>query len=256
MDSLFEELIAINSGSALKFFADNSQGDGGGGEILKDDETLYVASVLAHYSQTSRADTISIPSMANLSEVFDSFILHTSLLSDAEILEIGGSQILLFAGFFRDQMSRRHNVRWYDQVGQSGCTAKRASIRRDSEEAGELFDRMAESFPAWTIICRDLSRQCRDKPAIAADQLVRLISPDIPDTRRQPHFWSTGNVAAAACPSKRRSEQSSGRSSRLTEPGRHLRLCRTGSLPVAGETAGSIQSRNAVHRELRTCLQK
>jgi hypothetical protein len=98
--------------------------------------------------------------MANLSEVFDSFILQTTLLTDSEILEIGGSQILLFAGFFRDQMSRRHNVRWYDQVGQS-MYEKASQYSRDVKKR-DLFDRLSGSFPEWTIICRNLSRSCRD----------------------------------------------------------------------------------------------
>ena len=85
MDSLLEELIAVNSDSALNFFVENLR-ETAGAEKHRDDETFYVASVLAHYSQTSRADTMSIPSMANLSEVFDSFILNTSLLSEAQIL--------------------------------------------------------------------------------------------------------------------------------------------------------------------------
>ena len=159
MDSLFEELIAIDSGSALSFFVNNLR-ETAGAERLREDETFYVASILAHYSQTSRADTASIPSMANLSEVFDSFNLHTTLLTDSEILEIGGSQILLFAGFFRDQMSRRHNVRWYDQVGQS-MYEKASQYSRDVKKR-DLFDRLSGSFPEWTIICRNLSRSCRD----------------------------------------------------------------------------------------------
>jgi hypothetical protein len=159
MDSLFEELIAIDSNAALNFFVNNLR-DSAGAERLREDETLYVASILAHYSQTSRADTASIPSMASLSEVFDSFILPNCLLSDAEILEIGGSQILLFAGFFRDQMSRRHNVRWYDQVGQS-MYEKASQYSRDLKKR-EFFDRMSGSFPAWTMICSNMSRTSRD----------------------------------------------------------------------------------------------
>jgi hypothetical protein len=159
MDSLFEELVAVDSTSALNFFV-NTLRDTAGTDNLREDETLYVASILAHYSQTSRADTVSIPSMANLSEVFDSFILPAVGLSDSEILEIGGSQILLFAGFFRDQMSRRHNVKWYDQVGQS--MYEKASQYTTNLKKRELFDRMSESFPFWTILCRNMSRACRD----------------------------------------------------------------------------------------------
>ena len=159
MDSLFEELVAVDSNAALNFFVNNLR-DTAGDEQLRDDETLYVASILAHYSQTSRADTMSIPSMANLSEVFDSFILHTDGLSDSEILEIGGSQILLFAGFFRDQMARRHNVKWYDRVGQS--MYERASHYTSNVKKRELLDRMSGSFPFWTHLCCDVSRVCRD----------------------------------------------------------------------------------------------
>ena len=159
MDSLFEELIAVDSGNALNFFLTNLR-ETAGTQRLRDDEVSYVASILAHYSQTSRSDTISIPSMANLSEVFDSFILQTTTRNDSEMLEIGGSQVLLFAGFFRDQMSRRHNVKWYDQVGQS--LYEKASQHSKNLKKRDLFDRLSESFPVWTIVCRDLSRALRE----------------------------------------------------------------------------------------------
>lgn len=159
MDPLFEELVGVDSGAALKFFVDNLR-DTAGRQQLHDDETLYVASILAHYAQTSRADGVSIPSLANLTEVFDTFILHTPGLSDSEILEIGGSQILLFAGFFRDQMARRHNVEWFDHIGQS--MYERASHYASDAKKRVLLDRMADSFPSWTIRCRDVSRACRE----------------------------------------------------------------------------------------------
>jgi hypothetical protein len=159
MDSLFEELVAVDSTAALNFFANHLR-ETAGERHPREDETLYVASILAHYSQTSRADGASIPAMANLSEVFDHFILHTAGLSDSEVLEIGGSQILLFAGFFRDQMERRHNVQWYDQVGQS--IYEKASLYTNNQKKRELFDRMSGSFPYWTLLCRDVSRACRE----------------------------------------------------------------------------------------------
>jgi len=84
MDAVFEELVGVDSRAALKFFVENLR-DTAGNQTLREDETLYVASILAHYAQTSRADTLSIPSMANLSEVFDAFILHTPGLTDSEM---------------------------------------------------------------------------------------------------------------------------------------------------------------------------
>jgi hypothetical protein len=159
MDSLFEELIAVDSGKSLNFFL-SSLRETIGTRSVRDDEVSYVASVLAHYSQTSRSDTTSLPAMANLSEVFDNFVLQTATLNDSEMLEMGGSQVLLFAGFFRDQMVRRHNVRWFDQIGQA--LYERAGQYSRNIKKRELFDRLAESFPAWTIACRDLSRTLRE----------------------------------------------------------------------------------------------
>ncbi len=159
MDSLFEELIAIDSQHALNFFLVNLR-ETMGDRRLKDDEVLYVASILAHYSQTSRADTSSIPPMAHLGEVFDHFVLQTDMHRDPGVLEMGGSQVLFFAGFFRDQMARRHNVRWFDQIGQS--LYERASHHSVNPKKRDLFDRLSESFPVWTLLCRDLSRTLRD----------------------------------------------------------------------------------------------
>lgn len=155
MDSVFEELVAIDSQNAFNFFLAGLR-ETAVTERFKQDEMFYVASILAHYALTSRFDTTSTPCMANLSEVFDNFVLQTSELTDSHLLEFGGSQVLLFAGFFRDQMRRRHNVKWYDQVGQS--LYEKASQHSNNLKKRELFDRLSESFPAWTIVCRDLSR--------------------------------------------------------------------------------------------------
>jgi hypothetical protein len=57
-------------------------------------------------------------------------------------------------------MSHRHNVRWYDQVGQS-MYEKASQYSRDVKKR-EFFDRMSGSFPAWTQICSNMSRACRD----------------------------------------------------------------------------------------------
>jgi hypothetical protein len=159
MDRLLQELLAVDSASAFNFFAENLR-ETVGARNWREDEALYVASVLAHYAQTSRADSASIPVMSDLSEVFDRFLLETTLRNDAELLEMGGSQVLLFAGFFRDQMQRRHNVNWYDQIGQS--LYERAGHYSSVPKKRQLFDHLAASFPAWTAACRELSRTLRD----------------------------------------------------------------------------------------------
>ena len=155
MDELFRELLEVNSDSAFNFFLTGLR------EVTRrepGDEMFYVASVLAHYAQTSRYDPSSLPPLANLSEVFDQFFFLD--IPDSEILEIGGSQILLFAGFFRDQMRRRHNLDWYDEMGKSFY--ERASMHSKERKKRRLFENLSESFPIWTRGCCDLSRRCRE----------------------------------------------------------------------------------------------
>jgi len=155
MDELWCELFGVDSSAAFNFFLSGLKEVSG---KRAGDEMYYVASVLAHYSMTSRYDASSMPTLADLTEVFDQFVLIQT--NDSKILEAGGSQVLLFAGFFRDQMKFRHNVNWYDQVGQSFYD--RASLHSREVRKRQLFEGLSESFPKWTLVCRDLSRVCRD----------------------------------------------------------------------------------------------
>ncbi len=82
-------------------------------------ELLYNASVLAHYAQISTHAGVSVPAPSNLSAVFDNFVADTSLLADGQMMETAGAQCLVLAGFFEDQMRRRHNIRWYAELGAS-----------------------------------------------------------------------------------------------------------------------------------------
>ena len=157
--SFLEELIGVDSQGAFTFFLENLR-QPARTEGLRDDELLYVTSVLAHYAQTSRFDTSSTPCLAGLAEVFDNFLFETAARDDPGLLEFGGSQVLLFAGFFRDQMERRHNVKWYDQIGQS--LYERAGQHSGDPRRRRFFDHLSESFPVWTIVCRNLHRTLRE----------------------------------------------------------------------------------------------
>ena len=80
-------------------------------------ELLYNASVLAHYAQVSTQAEFELSAPANLSAVFDHFVFDTTLLHDGLMMETAGAQCLVLAGFFEDQMRRRHNIRWYAELG-------------------------------------------------------------------------------------------------------------------------------------------
>ena len=69
----------------------------------------------------------------NLSAVFDHFVFDTTLLHDSLMMETAGAQCLLLAGFFEDQMRRRHNIRWYAELGASFFS--RAAVQEQSASA-------------------------------------------------------------------------------------------------------------------------
>ena len=161
----FTEFFKVNSEQAMRFFFNSLKDENLPGNVATI-EVVYVASVLANYTQTSRYDS-AVSTPATLSEVFDMFVLHgfsgqQSLgLIDAEDLEIAGSQTLLLAGFFRDQMRKRHNVEWYDQLGQSFYSRASNSSKGKKKEVLHLI---ASHFPIWIITCNNMSRTFRDRP--------------------------------------------------------------------------------------------
>src|SRR4029079_7605441 len=89
-------------------------------------ELIYHASVLAHYAQVSTQTTMDLSAPAHLGVVFDNFVMDTSLWGDGEMMETAGTQCLLLSGFFEDQMRKRHNIRWYSELG-SGFFSRAAT---------------------------------------------------------------------------------------------------------------------------------
>src|SRR5581483_8223069 len=96
-------------------------------------ELLYNASVLAHYAQVSTQSTVDLAMPATLAAVFDHFVLDTSLSQDSEMMEAAGAQCLVLAGFFQDQMRRRHNIRWYAHLG-AGFFSRAAALERSPQK--------------------------------------------------------------------------------------------------------------------------
>jgi hypothetical protein len=121
MNSLLEDLLWISSQRNVDFFVENLREVVSEKKGVKDDETVYVASTLAHFAETSRFSTSSVaPPMNDLSEVFEHVVWRGGgLVHDAHVLAVEASQILFLAGFFRNHMRRRHILDAYDQIGQS-----------------------------------------------------------------------------------------------------------------------------------------
>jgi hypothetical protein len=162
----FNDLLGVTSEQTLRFFFKCLQEEVTRKPVAQK-ETLYVASVLAHYAQTSRWDPNYMSPSGSLYDILDNFVLpaytmERSLgLQDPEILEIAGSHTLLLVGFFRDQMNRKHNLSWYDKLGKSFFI--RASTRVGKEEKAELLRGISENFVLWAVSCRNMSRTLRNQ---------------------------------------------------------------------------------------------
>jgi hypothetical protein len=156
----FQELLAIDHRQALDFFIvglrDVSEG------TVDQQELFYNASVLAHYAQVSTHAGGEWPAPANLSEVFDHFVCDATVLRDSLMMEVAGTQCLLLAGFFEDQMRHRHNIRWYAELG-AGFFSQ-ASIHERSALKARLLDSIASGFETWRQRHARLSRALREQP--------------------------------------------------------------------------------------------
>jgi hypothetical protein len=143
--SYLQELIAITHQDVLSFFVSGLK------DVCSDDvdtqELMYNASVLAHYAQTSTHSTDAMPTPTSLMDIFDRFVCGTDLISDSDIAEIAGTQCLLMTGFFENQMGKRHNLRWYRDLG-AGYFHQAATMSRQSAKAHVLHG-MAKGFEPW-----------------------------------------------------------------------------------------------------------
>jgi hypothetical protein len=154
------ELLGIDHRQALEFFVlrlrDVSE------PTVDRHELLYNASLLAHYAQVSTQCEVDVPAPANFSAVFDQFVVDATLQHDSLMMETAGAQCLLLAGFFEDQMRRRHNVRWYASLGAGFF--RRASLHEGSPHKARLLDAIARRFELWRQRHAQLSRELRAQP--------------------------------------------------------------------------------------------
>ncbi len=126
---------------------------------VEQQQLLYNASVLAHYAQVSTQSADEWPAPRNLSAVFDYFVADNSSLHDGQMMETAGAQCLLLAGFFEDQMQRRHSISWYSQLGASFF--RRAAACERARRKADLLGAIARTFEAWRRRHARLSRELR-----------------------------------------------------------------------------------------------
>jgi hypothetical protein len=160
VEPVLNELLATDERRVLEFFfgllRDVSEPD------VPRDELLYNASVLAHYAQVSTAATDGVPMAATLISVFDQFVLDSSVHDDSEMMETAAAQCLVLAGFFENQMRRRHQIAWYAQLGAGFFS--RAAAQQESERKARLLHALSRHFELWRQRHARVSRELRDLP--------------------------------------------------------------------------------------------
>ena len=154
------ELLATDQRQALEFFFQRLKDVSG--PAVAPPELLYNASVLAHYAHVSTQAGLELATPATLSAVFDRFVVDPTPLRDRLLMETAGAQCLVLAGFFEDQMRRRHNIRWYTQLG-AGFLRQAAALEPSPHRA-QLLDKVASRFEAWRERHAQLGRELRDQP--------------------------------------------------------------------------------------------
>jgi len=159
-----QELLGVDARRSFEFVVVGLR-DVSGPDVDQE-ELLYNASVLAHYTQVSTRADVDLPAPANLSVVFDHFVHNTALADDGAMMETAGAQCLLLAGFFEDQMRRRHNIQWYAELGAGFF--HRAAAREESRKKAQLLTTLARHFESWRRRHARLSRELRDLPYLLA----------------------------------------------------------------------------------------
>ncbi len=167
---MLRELLATDHRQTLEFFfvhlRDVSEPD------VARDELLYNASVLAHYAQVSTAASDGMPMAASLAAVFDQFVLDVTVRGDGETMETAAAQCLVLAGFFEDQMRRRHQISWYVELGAGFFS--RAAAQQESERKARLLLALSRHFEQWRARHARLSRELRDLPYVLPSQSDRV----------------------------------------------------------------------------------
>jgi len=153
------ELLASDHRRTLEFFVMNLKDVSE--PTVDQQELLYNASVLAHYAQISSDPEMPLSAPADLIAVFDRFVADTHL-TDPLLMETAGAQCLLLAGFFEDQMRRRHNIHWYAEIG--AAFFRRAAAAEQSASKAKLLDTIGRHFEPWRRRHARLSHELRDQP--------------------------------------------------------------------------------------------
>lgn len=151
--TVFGQYLSVDANAAENFFVSGLRAVTRG--PFREDELLYIASILENYSLVSSAtDDKILRCPRDLCDVFDNYFLGELPVFENKAIsnpdEIAGSQIMFMMGFFGTQMSGRHCLPWYAQAGtRSFFQAGLSCVSERRYKSSKLFFRIAKNFPFW-----------------------------------------------------------------------------------------------------------
>lgn len=166
MNFSLRELLSVDKRGALQFFFSGLKDVSD--PNVREDDLLYNASVLAHYAQTSCGfEGSDDPCPRDLVSVFNKGfglgdVETVTSLNESNGFEVLACQTLLFTGFFRRHMARRHNISWYESLGAQFF--QNASLRESNTKKAEALSRMSSGFPFWAARYARLEHELRVRP--------------------------------------------------------------------------------------------
>ena len=129
--------------------------------VVTEDEIGYVASVLADRAMTSTFEPAG-RRHSELHNLFDRFVLKQEAIGNFPLLETASAENLLLTGFFRNQLRRRHDMEYFEEIGRS--LYFQASEMAVSRRKKDLYSRMCERYRIWARTCLRLHLYFRDQP--------------------------------------------------------------------------------------------
>lgn len=163
---MHNNLLRLNPGEVLKFFfLELSKTESG--RNLSHQETIHVASVLAHFAQVStKAPASALPPPESLSQIFYHLTLMDELsvatLKDPEIMRLGAVQSLFAVGFLSREARHPSELQWF--ISQGKAFYIRASVFSTSETDQRTYYQMSKNFVPWVRACRDIQQELRYMP--------------------------------------------------------------------------------------------
>jgi hypothetical protein len=161
----FAEMYGVTGDQAAQFFYGHLEKKVS--RNVPESEVRYVAALLSSYAQVSCSSANFSAPPRSLVEIFDRQISLIpaadgfNMPPDSETLETAGKQILFLVGFFRDQMPKRHNLDWYDQLRETFFS--KAGKWNSEEKKARLLRRIGENFPMWAVCCCQMSRTLQEE---------------------------------------------------------------------------------------------